>query len=115
MGTPAVAQMTSGASDDPPIPHSTTRSYPVSRELLAQCRDLAHAGAVTPAASPVHARRLAASSSAASPHNVWSRANSRLATRSATSDGTCAATASAAAPVATTSSEVTQSPSRARD
>ena len=33
--------MTSGASDEPPMPHSTTRSTPSPAQLLAQGRDLA--------------------------------------------------------------------------
>ena len=37
----AVAQMTSGASDEPPMPQSTTWSTPASASSLAQRRDLA--------------------------------------------------------------------------
>ncbi len=39
-GTPAVCAMTSGASDDPPMPASTTRVTPFADELVAQRLDL---------------------------------------------------------------------------
>ena len=99
--TPAVAQMTSGASDDPPIPHRTTWSTPRSARWPRKA-----------ATSPIRGRelrprltqerRVAASGSASGPHSVASLAKSLLAKRSATSCGTCRPAASAAGPDAST-------------
>ena len=107
--TPYVAQITSGASEEPPMPQSTTWSTPASASSLRSA-----------ATSPTSGRdvrgrvtqdsRLADSSSASGPHSVASFANSLLAKDSAASAGTWARIASAAAPVATTSNVSLTSP-----
>ena len=106
-GTPAVAQMTSGARDDPPMPHRTTRSTPSARKCSLSA-------AISPTSgrddrgSPTQDRRIDASASASGPHSVASWANRRLAKRSFTSSGTRPAMASAAGPEATTPSALTR-------
>ena len=84
---PCVAQMTSGASEDPPIPQSTTwvmpRSASTSRSpTISSTRDR------DSSASPTQASRLPASDSASEPQKVASRLAMPEATLSVTSCST---------------------------
>ena len=86
-GTPAVCAMTSGASDEPPMPASTTRVTPLRDELGAQRLDLGDertrdADRLDPAEALCDA-----SASASGPHSVGSPAVMPDATRSATRPG----------------------------
>ena len=84
--------MTSGASDEPPMPQSTTRVSPCSCSWSRSAVISATSGLLV-ADRSTQPSRLADSSSAAVPQSVWSLAASRLANRSATSWWTCAANA----------------------
>ena len=80
----AVRAITSGASDEPPIPHSTIRVTPFARNSSRAAVICAISGCDTSWAA-VQPSRLLDSSTAASPHSVASCANSREANCSATS------------------------------
>jgi hypothetical protein len=91
--TPAVWQMTSGARDDPPIPHSTTCFSPRSLSS-ARSASISAISGLDSVASDTQPSRFPASDSAADPHSVESRAVILLATWSSTSFRTAAAYAS---------------------
>ena len=103
--TPAVAVMTSGASDEPPMPHSTMWLTPSLRSSSRRAVISSSRGADTSGAS-TQPRRMADSASASAPHKVASFAKMREATWSATSVMRWVAPASWAAPVAANASDV---------
>ena len=86
--TPAVAQMTSGASEDPPIPHRTTWSTPSERKCSRSAATSPTSGR-DERGRPTQDSRTAASDSASGPHSVASCSNSLLANRSSARAGTC--------------------------
>jgi hypothetical protein len=81
--TPWHSQMTSGASEEPPIPHRTTRVSPRPWSSSRRARTSA-TRLREESARPTQASRLPASSSAAGPHRVGSWAAIREAKRSST-------------------------------
>ena len=85
--TPWVAQMTSGASDEPPMPHSTTRVIPRSAST-SRSPTISSTSGRDSSASPTQASRLPASDSASGPHRVASRLAMPEATPSVTSCST---------------------------
>ena len=94
---PAVLAITSGASDDPPMPHSTTLSRPCDASWARSCfRSGIRAKAFF--AASTQPRRTADSSSASFPHSVWSFAKMREAMFSLTRSGTNFAMASETRP-----------------
>ena len=99
-----VRVITSGASDEPPIPQSTKRLTPLARKYSRRARISATNGCES-VAELTHPRRIEDSASASLPQSVKSLAAIRLATLSATSVEMLLATAAAAEPPTTTFKE----------
>ncbi|CAB4638583.1 unannotated protein [freshwater metagenome] len=99
--TPAVRVMTSGASDEPPIPQRTKRVTPLAANSSRKAMIESIRGAES-SAELTHPSRIDDSASASLPHRVKSLAAMRLATLSATKTGTNSATAPDAVPEVTT-------------
>jgi hypothetical protein len=82
-GTFCVRVITSGASDEPPIPASTTRSTPSACSAVRRATSSGRS-ARDVSCNVVQERRMLASDSASGPHRVGSCAVSLLGTESAT-------------------------------
>ncbi len=103
--TPSFAVITSGASEEPPIPHSTMRVRP---SATSSSRRFRIAGTSSSAVSKglVQPSRMAASDSASGPHRVGSWAAMRLPTLSSSSRGRFFSTEARAAPEVTRPSSI---------
>ncbi len=112
--TPAARVMTSGASDDPPMPQSTMRSTPSAASSSRSWR-MTGISDLDSSNRSIQPRRTEASASASVPHRVGSLAISRDATCSLISVGRAESMACRAAPEATRANEpMPLSPSRSR-
>ena len=99
--TPAVFVITSGANDEPPIPHSTTRLSPLAFKSADKEVSSGISAKLVWAAS-THPNLIEDSASASLPQSVWSLAKRRDATWSLTSSGTYVFTASETFPLCET-------------
>ena len=113
-GTPAVCAMTSGASDDPPMPARTTRVTPFATSWARSASISATSGRETVTAS-TQPSRCDASASASGPHRVGSPAVMPDATRSATRPGSVASTTDLTCPLRWIRKLIERSPARSSE